>query len=369
WLKQRIEQDGFIYRQDGAGNQSAILPSTTAEAKTLLAGSHIDTVENGGRYDGALGVLSALEALRTIREANITRPVHLEAISFTDEEGSVLGEFGSMAFAGILTPEKLAHPRGGLYQLEQGMSNLGLTAESIQAAKRPSAELAGFVEVHIEQGTRLEDAGLDIGIVTAIVGIRSAWLTFTGEAAHAGTKPMHQRADALWGASQFIQQAKKRIMTDYNLGVMNCGFINASPGAFNIVPAEVRLALEFRHGSEAQLDDMQAMLYQIAQETAVQCGLEVNIETAVQIPAAPMSVRVVQAIAESATVLGLKHTKLLSFAGHDAQVISQVCPTAMIFVPSVDGISHNPKELTLEHDLINGANTLLHTLLNLAQWA
>lgn len=369
WLKQRIQDDQFIYRSDGAGNQSAVLPSKNPNAKTLLAGSHIDTVKNGGRYDGAYGVLCAIEALRTIKEANLALPVHLEAISFTDEEGSVQGEFGSMALAGRLTPEKLEHPHGGREVLAEGMARLGLTMESVYAAKRPSKELAGFVEIHIEQGTRLEDAALDIGIVTAIVGIRSAWLTFKGEAAHAGTKAMHQRADALWGATDFVQQAKSVVMDKYSPGVMNCGVIQASPGSFNIVPAAVKLALEFRHQSEGELDAMQAELFQLVQDTAAQNGLTVTIEPAVQITAAPMADNVMQAISDSAQALGLKHTKLASFAGHDAQVMSQVCPTGMIFVPSVDGISHNPKEFTREKDLISGANTLLHTLLNLAQTA
>ena len=367
WLKERIIADRFIYREDGAGNQSALLPSTQHEqAKTLLSGSHIDTVTNGGRFDGAFGVLAALEALRTIREANIDTSVHLEAIAFTDEEGSILGGIGSMALAGLLTPEKLAAPRGGIEKLNEGMARLGITPLTVAAAQRNREELQGFVEIHIEQGTRLEEAQEDIGVVTAIVGIRSAWLTFNGEAAHAGTKPMAQRADALWGASAFIQRAKALIMEKYTPGVMNCGKIEAQPGAFNIIPATVKMALEFRHGSEALLDAMQEDLFALAQAVAAENRLTVEINPTLTLKAAPMSEQVVQAIEQAAATLQLKHRRMLSFAGHDSQIMTRVCPTAMIFAPSVDGISHNPREYTKDEDLINGANTLLNTLVALA---
>ncbi len=366
WLKQRILADQFKYHEDGAGNQSAILPSTDPQAtQTLISGSHIDSVTNGGRFDGVLGILSALEVLRTLREAGLSRPVHLEAISFTDEEGHLLGEFGSLAFAGMLTPEKLANPRGGLKKLQEGMQRLGLSADSVASAKRDPASIAGYIELHVEQGARLEESNTDIGVVTAIVGIRSAWLTFHGRTAHAGTKPMHQRADALWGATDFMQQARQLIIDQFTPGVMNCGFIDAQPGSFNIVPAQVKLALEFRHRSEELLDEMQQQLFTLAQTAADQRNLTITIEPAINIPAAPMCETVITAIENAAESLDLKHKQLLSFAGHDAQTITQICPAAMIFVPSVDGISHNPKEYTKDQDVINGANTLLHTVLEL----
>lgn len=367
WFRARVEDAGLEFRRDGAGNLSAVLPAVDPAAPTLLAGSHLDTVPNGGRYDGALGVLAALEALRTIQEAPLDLPIHLEAISFTDEEGAVLGLLGSRAVAGQLTAADFEHPRGGNDALNAGMQRLGISRESILSAQRDPDHLVAFVEAHIEQGTRLEDAGVDIGVVTSIVGIRSFWLTFSGQAAHAGTLPMPDRADALWGASAFVQRARELVMATFSPGVMNCGQFHVEPGAFNIVPAEVRLALEFRHGTEAQLDEMESTLLPLAEEVAGEYDLALDVAPAERAVAAPMDEHVVTAIEAAASNLDLSHTRLLSFAGHDTQAMSAITPSAMLFVPSVDGISHNPDEFTRDEDVINGANTLLHTLLSLAK--
>ncbi|MCB0212773.1 MAG: Zn-dependent hydrolase [Anaerolineae bacterium] len=366
WFQERVSAAGLEFRQDGAGNQSAILPASDSQAPTLVIGSHLDTVRNGGRFDGALGVLSALEVVRTLKEAGQTLPVHLEAISFTDEEGSVVGLLGSQAVAGQLTPAHFDNPRGGIETLRDGMARLNLTVESMLAARRNPSTLAGFVEIHIEQGTRLEEANLDIGVVTGIVGIRSAWLRFQGQAAHAGTMPMLKRADALWGAADFIQQAKTIVIDQFSPGVMNCGQIDLSPGSFNIVPAEVTLALEFRHGTEEQLNAMAAVLYPLAETVAQENQLTVTITETGGCIAAPSAESVVQAIETAADKLGLTHTRLMSFAGHDTQSMAAITPSAMIFVPSVNGISHSPQEFTADQDVINGANVLLQTVLTLA---
>jgi len=366
WFHLRVESDGLEFRQDGAGNLSAVLPCDNPSAKTLLFGSHLDTVLNGGRYDGALGTLAALESLRAIRDAGLKLPVHLEAISFTDEEGEVVGLLGSQAIAGRLTPEMLEQPRGGRDKLEAGMQRLGLTPQSILSARRDPQTLAAFVELHIEQGARLEESGMDIGVVTAIVGIRSFWLRFVGQAAHAGTMPMPRRADALWGAAAFVESARSRVIADFSPGVMNCGLISARPGAFNIVPGEVRLALEFRHASDQQLDEMESVLLGQARRSASDFHLALEIEPAGSVSPAPLDERVIIAIETAAQVCGLRHTRLLSFAGHDTQAMSAITPSAMLFVPSVGGISHNPREFTQPRDVVNGANVLLNTVLELA---
>ena len=367
WFADRVRQAQLTLRLDGAGNLSAVLPAADPAAPTLLLGSHLDTVPNGGRFDGALGVLAALEVLRSVQEAALALPVHLEAISFTDEEGSVLGLFGSQALSGQLTAAHLDHPRGGAAPLAEGMARLGITPESALAARRDPATLRGFLELHVEQGTRLEKAGLDIGIVSGIVGIRSAWLTFHGRAAHAGTTPLDQRADALLGAAAFVRRARRLVGDRYQPGVVNCGSITALPGAFNIVPEQVRLALEFRHGTAAQLDDMETALHDLARTTAVEHGLTVTVEPADNCRPAPADPAIVTAFEEAAEHRGLRHTRLLSFAGHDTQTMATITPSGMIFVPSVDGISHNPRELTHDQDLVNGANVLLQAALHLAQ--
>lgn len=363
WFRQRVEAAGLAFRQDGAGNLSAVLPAADPQAPTLIAGSHLDTVPDGGRFDGALGVLSALEALRTIHEHGLRLPVHLEAISFTDEEGTILGLLGSLAASGQLTEADLARPRGGPDALAKGMERIGINRESILAARREPGQVAGYVELHIEQGTRLESANVEIGIVTAIVGIRSAWLHFQGQAAHAGTMPMAQRRDALWGAAAFVQRARDLVQEQFAPGVCNCGKLQLHPGAFNIVPGTVKLALEFRHGSEPLLDTMTTALMSQARTVADEYGLELQIEMEKPVQAAAMDATLGEQIAAATTRLGLSAMPLLSFAGHDAQAMARIAPTAMIFVPSVGGVSHNPEEFTRPEDVANGANVLLQTLL------
>jgi len=367
WFKRRVEEAGLKFRTDGAGNLSAILPAARSYARTLLTGSHLDTVPNGGRFDGALGVLAALEALQTIKEAGLALPYHLEAVSFTDEEGSVLGMLGSRALTGQFTESELAHPRQGLAQLIAGLARLGLTQADIFSARREPESVVGFVELHIEQGTRLEKAGLQIGVVTSIVGIRSFWLHFEGQAGHAGTTPMDKRSDALWGAAEFVTGAREMIVAQFSPGVMNCGQIELEPGSFNIIPAEVRLSLEFRHGSEEKLDQMETALFNLAEEIAGKHQLSLSAELTELCRAAPMAASLIQAVEASAAQLRLGHTRLLSLAGHDAQTLSSFTPTALFFVPSVAGVSHNPREYTRDEDVINGADVLLHTLLSLAQ--
>jgi N-carbamoyl-L-amino-acid hydrolase len=367
WFRRRIADAGFDPHEDGAGNLSAVLPCADQGARTLLIGSHLDTVPDGGRYDGALGTLAALEMVRTLREAGVSLPFHLEAIAFTDEEGTHLGLMGSRALSGQLTGDALAAPRSGGPAFAEGLARLGLTHVSILGARRDPASLAGYIELHIEQGTRLERAGVDIGVVTSIVGIRSFWLHFGGRAAHAGTMPMASRADALWGAAWFVMAARRLVMEEYHPGVVNCGEIELEPGAFNIVPGDVRLALEFRHSSEALLDEMEAALLGLAGEAARKYGLTLTTRDIGGVAAAPMSEGVITAIERAANSLGLSHTRLISFAGHDAQALSTVTPAAMLFVPSVGGISHHAREFTTDQDVINGANTLLHAVLAMAE--
>jgi len=296
-------------------------------------------------------------------------PVHLEAISFTDEEGSVLAMMGSRALTGQFSVADFDQARHGPEQLVAGLARLNLSRAHFHLARRDPELLAGYVELHIEQGTRLEEAGLQIGVVTSIVGIRSFWLDFEGQAGHAGTTPMDKRADALWGAADFVTKARALVVSQFSPGVMNCGQLHLEPGSFNIIPAKVRLALEFRHGLEETLDKMEAALLNLAAEIADRHQLTLSTEPMGTCIAAPMNEQMIQAVEQAATQLDLRHTRLLSLAGHDAQTLSPFTPSVLFFVPSVEGISHNPGEYTRDEDVINGANVMLHTLLNLTQHA
>ncbi len=363
WFRRKIDEAGLDYAMDGAGNQSAILFSDPPSEKRILAGSHLDSVPNGGRYDGALGVLAAFEALRMLKDSDITPPVTLEAINFTDEESAIMGLMGSKAVAGQLSAEDFERSRVDIAELTRRFGAIGITRQSMLAATR--ADALAWVELHIEQGTRLEAAGIDIGVVNAIVGIRSIHVTFSGEAAHAGTKPMDLRRDALWAAATFVLRARDMVMAKYRPGVCNVGMIHARPGAFNIVPAEVYCALEFRHGTEREMDQMEADLIRLLKDCAAEFDLGVSYEATPPVVPATMSETVMRAIERGADKLGLSHERLLSFAGHDTQNLADIAPAAMYFVPSVDGVSHNPNEYTRDSDCVNGANLMLHALLEL----
>lgn len=384
WFREQIEGAGLEFRTDGAGNHSAVLPAVgrlggesryAANAtrpsppyrdQTLLLGSHLDSVPNGGRFDGALGVMAAFEVLRTIQDAGLRWKFNLEAIDFTDEEGTLVGLLGSSALAGRLHPEILQNPRGGREALLEGMERAGLSDESMLSAARSKGSLAGYLELHIEQGKRLERAGLEIGIVSAIVGIWSYRLSFIGRADHAGTTTMEDRLDASLGASGFTLAARELVIRDFPGCVANVGRMDFVPGAFNIVPERVDVSLEFRSPDEEEIRRLDSALLECARQEAGRSGLELRVEALGKHSPTLMSKNVQQVFAEACDDLGLRHVSLTSFAGHDGQSFDGICPVGMIFVPSRDGASHSPREFTEWEDCVNGANVLLQTALRLA---
>jgi len=365
WFRQQIESSGLEFRTDGAGNHSAVLTCKHSNVPTLLFGSHLDSVPNGGRFDGALGVVAALEALRTVKENGIRLKVNLEAIDFTDEEGALVGLLGSAAIAGHLHPDDLKNPRGGRENLIEGMSRAGLSEAGMLSAARQKDSLAGYLELHIEQGKRLERSGIDIGIVSSIVGIRSYRLSFIGRADHAGSTLMTDRADASLGASSFTLAAREVVMKDFPNCVVNVGKMDFAPGAFNIVPARVDVSLEFRSPSGEEFDRLESVLLALADEEAKRFGLELKMESLGSHAPSAASEKIKNAFADACGDLGLTHTPLVSGAGHDGQSLVDMCPIGMVFVPSVEGASHAPREFTKWEDCVNGANVLLQTVLRL----
>ena len=258
WFLERAAAAGLETRIDGAANHSAVLPARDPEARTLLLGSHLDSVRRGGRFDGALGVVCALEVLRAVQDAGLELPVSLEAVDFTDEEGTLIGTFGSLALAGGLTPEGLAVPRGGRELLVAELARMELSEEGLLAARRDPATLAGYLELHIEQGPVLEQAGIDIGIVTGIVGTASFTVVFEGEARHAGTTPMGARRDAAVGAAAFVLGVRELIVVDFPGAVATVGDIRIEPGSFNVVPGRATLRLECRSLDAREVESLAA---------------------------------------------------------------------------------------------------------------
>lgn len=366
WLKDKIKDAGLALRQDGAGN---IFGRLEGKGKTVMAGSHIDTVINGGMFDGAAGVLSALECLRRISEEKTPVSKPLEAASFTDEEGNLVGDFlGSRAFIGLLDKEKL----------KKGMTPFGtpfldilkgteFTVESIMDAANQRPEMEAFVELHIEQGTVLETENKTIGLVDRIAGKQYRWCYFQGKASHAGTTPFELRHDAFLGLADFSLKATQHVASQYYGSMLTIGKISVSPGAFSIVPERADFSLDFRSASEEILGKLEKYLLELGQDIASTRGLQFSSLLIDKTEPVTTSPRIVETMKEECQKLGYPAMTLPSGAGHDAQILSRVADAGMIFIPCVDGISHSPQESIDWNDLEKGATLLLHTLLKLAK--
>jgi len=366
WFRKQVEAAGLEFKLDGAGNHSAFLDCGPAGGASLLLGSHLDSVPHGGCFDGALGVVAALEVLRVIKENNLSLPVNLEAIDFTDEEGTLVGLLGSSALAGTLRYEVLQNPRGGRKALLEGFGRASLSEESVLSAKRDPNSIAGYLELHIEQGPRLIQAATQVGVVTGIAGIASYELTFIGRADHAGTTPMDSRLDAAQGASAFVLAVREIVRHQFPTCVANVGSIHFQPGAFNIVPENVFVALEFRAPQADTLANLGSILLGQAKEESMRFGLGLEIKLRGLHPAIPMNPLAQDAIISACNQLELTHLNLPSMAGHDAQSMAHICPAGMIFVPSVGGASHSAREFTERSACLDGANVLLNATLHMA---
>jgi beta-ureidopropionase / N-carbamoyl-L-amino-acid hydrolase len=365
WFLDRAAAAGLETAVDSAGNHSALLRSGDPDARTLLLGSHLDSVPNGGRYDGALGVVAALEVLRAVRDAGLELPVTLEAVDFTDEEGTLVGLLGSLALAGA--PLDLAAPRGERETLLAALAGAGLSETSLSEARRDPQALAGYLELHIEQGPTLESQQVQIGVVSAIVGARSFRIRFDGRAAHAGTTPMAARRDAGLGAARFVDAVNRIVVAEFPGCVATVGALELEPAAFNVVPGRATVSLEFRAADSASLDRIEERLLAEGQALAAAAGLTAEVEPVARWEPTELDAGVRAAIGAAATELGLSWQELPSGAGHDAQALAAVTPSGMIFVPSQAGVSHQPAEHTAWEDCVNGANVLLHAALALAR--
>jgi N-carbamoyl-L-amino-acid hydrolase len=311
--------------------------------------------------------VAALHVLLACKEASTDLPFALEAIDFTDEEGTLLGLLGSEAIVGTLTAESLQSPRGGREALVAGLKRAGLQEDRLRNARRDPRSLAGYLELHIEQGPRLEREGVKIGVVTRIVGSRSFRIVLRGLGGHAGTMPMDARRDAAVAAARFILSVREIVVHDFPNGVITVGDVRLEPGAFNVVPGLARLALEFRSQDEDELDAIESAVLARARVEAEAHGIGLEVTPVARWQPTGLDPNVCDAIERAAGALGLTTKRLPSGAGHDAQSLAPMTPTGMIFVPSVAGVSHDPREYTAWEDVVNGANVLLGTVVELAR--
>lgn len=367
WFANRIEESNLVVRDDEVGNLSGILLCSNPKAKTLLLGSHLDTVPNGGLYDGTVGVLAGLECLRTIAEAGIKLPFHLEVIDFTDEEGTWQSFFGSLGLAGALEDKHWNDSQQDNAAFRAALFRAGIRPSEVQRARRNPKDIISYLELHIEQSELLEINKCQIGIVSKIVGRITYDFNFHGEATHAATTNREKQKDALQGASVFITEMHRLAREEYPGGVFNCGNVDVQPGAYNVVPDLASLHVEIRHYDENVLSEMDTNLVQLAHEVADKYHLRMTAKQVLRRPVAHMNQHLRQLIVELCHEQERTHMPIISYAGHDAQILSPSIPSAMIFIPSKDGISHSPKEYTKWEDIEAGANLMLQTILRLAK--
>jgi len=365
-----MREAGLEVREDVAGNLIGRREGRAKEAPVVLAGSHVDSVRNGGDFDGPLGVLGAVEALQTMSERGVETERPVEVVAFTDEEGARFssGMIGSRATAGRLTPEDLANEDDNGVSIAEAMRASGLDPARIGAAARAPGAVHAYVELHIEQGGILESQKLPVGVVTGIAGPVWLRLILTGGAAHAGTTPMNLRRDALAAAAEVMGRIEKEAArTGTTVGTV--GQLDVSPGGINIIPGCVSFSLDLRDIDEGVRNDVEA---RIMHETALICerrGVELETKTLQRLPPAPCSTLVRNAAREACGEIGYEPFEFASGAGHDGMHLTELSPIGMIFVRSRDGLSHNPAEYSSKEDCAAGAEVLYRTLLKLADEA
>jgi N-carbamoyl-L-amino-acid hydrolase len=367
YIKSLMRDAGLEVRVDTAGNIIGRRAGTDPSLPVIMSGSHIDSVPGGGNYDGDVGVIGAIEVAQLLHEHRLVTRHPLEVVSFTDEEGGLIG---SLAMTGRMSPGSLDVMSHSGMTVRDGIRAVGGDPDRLESARRKAGDLKAFIELHIEQGAILDEEDLDIGVVEGIVGIRWWDVTVAGVANHAGTTPMNKRRDAMVSAAELALAVNRVATSMAGRQVATIGKIRAEPGAPNVIPGKVVMSLEIR---DLAADRMQLVFDAIeteANKIAMTRQTPVSFsEVDVALAPAPTDERMRRIIAASAESLGLTHKSMPSGAGHDAQDMTHIAPTGMIFVPSVGGISHAPKEFTSSEDMANGVNVLLRTVLAIDQGA
>lgn len=362
-----MREAGMTVREDAVGNLIGRYEGRRPEAAVVLAGSHVDSVPSGGRFDGPLGVIGAVEAVQTLHEAGL-RPLRpIEVIAFTDEEGARFrfGMIGSRGLAGTLTREELEARDADGVSVAEAMRKAGLDPEAYGMAARKPGSVHAYVELHIEQGKVLEDAGQPMGVVTGIAGPLWLSISISGEPGHAGATPMRLRHDALAAAAEWMLEVERAAARRPHT-VATVGQLHLSPGGVNIIPGRVDLTLDLRDIDEAVRDEVEREIRAAADRIAKARGVRFEMTDLQRIPPVPCAPLVMGAIRQAAAAEGLKAPELPSGAGHDGMQLAGLCPIGMIFVRSQRGISHQPEEYSTPEDCVAGVQVLLRTLWSLA---
>jgi beta-ureidopropionase / N-carbamoyl-L-amino-acid hydrolase len=367
WFRRAAEAAGATVTVDDMGAMFARRPGQRSDVAPIAVGSHLDTQPTGGKFDGALGVLAALEVLRTLNDAGYETFAPIEVVNWTNEEGSRFTPpmAASGVFAGVFEKAWVSSRTDG-----DGVT-FGAALEAIGArgAERCGDHpLSAFFELHIEQGPILEAEGLDIGAVTGVQGIRWFEVTITGQDAHTGATPMRLRKNALLGAARLVERVDAIAGAHPPLAVATVGSMRVKPNSPNVVPGEVFLTVDIRHPEPAVLEAMERELQAALGEACDPLGLAVASTRILDQPPVAFDARCVDAVRRAAQGAGLKVRDMVSGAGHDAAYVARVAPTAMIFVPCRGGISHNEAEFSSREQCAAGAQVLLQAVLEYDRW-
>lgn len=358
YAMQAMVEAGLKPRIDPAGNIFGARAGTSASLPRILFGSHIDSVPNGGNFDGDVGSMSAIEVMQTLEYYRIVTKHPLEMVIWSNEENLV----GSPLAAGGMDESVLARVFNGI-RVEDGLRKIGGDPARLAEAHIPPHSFCCYLELHIEQGGILDKAKIPIGVVEGIVSIDEYEVEIRGFANHAGTTPMPERRNALLAAAKLVEAVQEVVTREPGRQVGTVGQLQVFPNAHNVVPGLVKLTIELRDLSAEKIARLGDEIQRRAQEIARQTGTDIQIKKVDHDPPAMADPGIQKTIEEAAARFGLKTMRLPSGAGHDAQWMARLAPMGMIFVPSVGGISHAPKEVTAWQDCANGANVLLHTIL------
>jgi N-carbamoyl-L-amino-acid hydrolase len=363
---QWCREAGCTVEVDRMGNIFARRPGRNPNLPAIGTGSHLDTQPTGGKFDGAYGVMAGLEVIRTLNDRGIETEAPVEVVVWTNEEGSRFAPamVASGVFAGVFDEAyglSRADPDGKT--MGEELKRIGYAGD-LPCGGRP---YGAFFEAHIEQGPILEAEKKTIGIVTGAQGQRWYEIWLTGQEAHAGPTPMTVRHDALLGAARLVQEANRIGLAEAPWGRATVGMMQVSPNSRNTIPGKVFFTVDFRHPDDAALTRMDAALRTSAEQVAKEIGLELRLEQIWYSPPVAFAKPCVDAVRQAATMLGMPAMDIVSGAGHDAVYISRVAPTAMIFVPCENGISHNEVENATPDDIGAGCDVLLHAILERAQ--
>ena len=364
WVVNQMQALGLTITIDQLGNVVATRPGLE-DGPPVMTGSHIDTVATGGRYDGNLGVLAGLEVIEVLNQHGIQTRHPIAVAFFTNEEGARFHPdmMGSWAFRGDLpVAEALATVGIDGTTVGENLERIDY-AGTVPCGSQP---VKAFVELHVEQGPVLELEGMQIGAVTGVQGMSWKQYTVKGVSNHAGTTPMHLRRDAGYGASAIAVAARHLALEMGGNQVATIGSIQLKPSLVNVIAKEAQLTVDLRNTDEALLKQAEAQMSAKIDAIAAAENLEITSRSLARFEPVVFDPTLIDQVAQTAEKLGLSVKRMPSGAGHDAGLIAPMAPTAMIFVPSVNGISHNVKEYTAPEDLENGANVLLQVLLQLA---